>query len=253
MYGKVFTAMFDGTLATKGPWQALVTFQQMIALADREGIVDMTPEAISRRTTIPLDIIAAGIEALEAPDPDSRSPDYDGRRIIRLADNRTWGWRLVNYGHYRGIRSLDERREYMRKYQRDRRAAEKKAPPVNPDVNTGKLGNLSSKQEVVKDKGMGGPPPPSDVGTEAFREFWTAYPSHRRNETKKNAYAKWKAKGMEEIADEVLRSLRAFKKSEQWQTPALVPNLSTWLNQNRWTMAPDAKAPGMSSQFKDAI
>ena len=57
--------MYDGTLATKGPWQALVTFQQLIILADRNGEVDMTPEAISRRTTIPLEIIEHGIKALE--------------------------------------------------------------------------------------------------------------------------------------------------------------------------------------------
>jgi hypothetical protein len=51
MYGKLFSQMYDGTLATKGPWQALVTFQQLIILADKHGIVDMTPEAIGRRTT----------------------------------------------------------------------------------------------------------------------------------------------------------------------------------------------------------
>ena len=26
MYGKVFVQMYDGTLGTQGPWQALVTF-----------------------------------------------------------------------------------------------------------------------------------------------------------------------------------------------------------------------------------
>ena len=56
MYSKLFASMYDGTLATQGPWQAIVTFQQMLILADPTGIVDMTATAISRRTTIPLDI-----------------------------------------------------------------------------------------------------------------------------------------------------------------------------------------------------
>jgi len=124
MFGKVFTQMFDGTLATKGPWQAIVTFQQLICLADKDGSVDMTPEAISRRTTIPLDIIKVGITALEQPDPESRTPDEGGRRIVRLNEHRDWGWKLVNYEKYAGIRNNEGRREYMKQYQRARRSVD---------------------------------------------------------------------------------------------------------------------------------
>src|SRR5690349_9652458 len=108
--------MYDGTLATRGCWQALVTFQQLIILADRRGIVDMTPEAIARRTTIPFEVIRLGIAELEKPDPDSRTPDEEGRRIVRLNDDRAWGWRIVNHAHYRALRSEDERTEYHRRY-----------------------------------------------------------------------------------------------------------------------------------------
>ena len=116
MYGKLFTQMYDGTLGTEGPWEALVTFQQMIILADQDGVVDMTAEALSRRTTIPLDVIRKGIAALEKPDPHSRTPDEEGRRIVRLSETRDWGWRLVNHGKYRAIRSAEDRRQYHRDY-----------------------------------------------------------------------------------------------------------------------------------------
>jgi hypothetical protein len=118
--------MYDGTLATKGPWQAIVTFQQFIALCDAAGWVDMTPDAISRRTTIPLEIIQVGINALEQADPDSRSPAEEGRRIVRLSPDRAWGWRIVNHEHYKKLRAAEERREYFRDYQRERRST-----PVN--------------------------------------------------------------------------------------------------------------------------
>ena len=121
MYGKIFASMYDGTLATRGPWQALVTFQQMIVLAEADGTLDMTAEALSRRTTIPLDIITTGIAALERPDEQSRSDAEDGRRIVRLDPERPWGWRIVNHRHYRAIRTAEERREYMREYQRRKR------------------------------------------------------------------------------------------------------------------------------------
>ncbi|CAB4121294.1 hypothetical protein UFOVP8_65, partial [uncultured Caudovirales phage] len=61
----MYRQMYHGTLATAGPWQALVTFQQFIVLADKEGVVDMTPESIARETTIPIEIIRLGITALE--------------------------------------------------------------------------------------------------------------------------------------------------------------------------------------------
>lgn len=126
MYAKVFNSIYDGSLATVGPWQALVCFQQLLVLADRHGIVDKTPEAISRQTTIPLDIITTGLAALEAPDPDSRRPDHEGRRIIRLDPSRSWGWQIVNHAHYAQIRSGEERAAYQRQYMRDWRAGKRR-------------------------------------------------------------------------------------------------------------------------------
>lgn len=156
MYGKLFAQMYDGTLGTKGPWQALVTFQQLIILADASGCVDMTPEALSRRTTIPLDIIQTGIAELELPDPASRTPDEDGRRIVRLSDDRDWGWKIVNYEKYRKIRSEEERREYHRQYARRRRAKAKESPEVNTSTlrQQSQPIAVSSKQEAESNKQM---------------------------------------------------------------------------------------------------
>lgn len=117
--------MYDGTLGTKGPWEALVTFQQMLVLCDRHGVLDMTPEVLSRRTLIPLEIITKGIAELEKPDEHSRRADFDGRRIVRLDEDRNWGWQIVNHAHYRAIRSSEERRDYQRTLMRERRAADK--------------------------------------------------------------------------------------------------------------------------------
>lgn len=122
MYAKIFTQMYDGTLCTQGPWQALVTFQQLLVLADPDGNVDMTPEAISRRTTIPLDIIQAGLGRLIEPDLGSRTPTEEGRRIVLLSEHRTWGWRIVNYKHYRDMKREEDRRAYHREYWHKRKA-----------------------------------------------------------------------------------------------------------------------------------
>lgn len=127
MYAKVFTQIYDGTLCTKGPWQALVTFQQLLVLADRDGNVDMTAAAIARRTTIPLEIIELGIAELLKPDPESRTPTEEGRRIVPLADGRSWGWRIVNYTHYRELKREEDRRQYHRDYWHKRKLKDEAA------------------------------------------------------------------------------------------------------------------------------
>jgi hypothetical protein len=149
MYGKIFRQMFKGTLAKTGPWQAVVTFQQFIVLADREGVVDMTADSIARETTIPLEIIEIGIAALEQPDPDSRSPDEEGRRIIRLSETRKWGWKVVNYEHYRRLKSEEDRTEYHRQYWREKRSPKAKASTDSTATQQPQLNSnhaVSSKQ-----------------------------------------------------------------------------------------------------------
>ena len=125
MYGKIFESMYDGTLAAD--WKAMVTFQQLIVLADYNGIVEYTPAALSRRTGIPLDIIEHGIKKLEEPDEWSKSPDEEGRRICRMAEHRPWGWYIVNYDEYKAIASRAEEREKARLRKQKQREKERQA------------------------------------------------------------------------------------------------------------------------------
>jgi hypothetical protein len=108
MYGKLFEQMYDGTLRSN--WQALVTFQQFVVLCNEDGVVDITPDAISARTGIPLEIITAGIAALETPDPLSRTPNREGRRIDRIDSHRSWGWTIVNHAKYRAMQRRDDKK-----------------------------------------------------------------------------------------------------------------------------------------------
>lgn len=124
MYGKVFRQMYKGSMSMAG-WEAVVTLQQLIVLADRHGVIDMTPQAIAGETTIPLDIIQKGLEVLSRPDPESRTPDEDGRRIVPLSPTRSWGWQLVNYDKYRAMRDEEDRREYQRQYWHKRKDSTK--------------------------------------------------------------------------------------------------------------------------------
>ncbi len=135
MYGKVFRQMYKGSMFRTG-WEAIVTMQQFIVLADRNGVVDMTLEAIAAETTIPFEVLQKGVSVLMAPDRGSRTPDEDGRRIALLDDRRDWGWRLVNYDKYRKLQSEEDRREYQRQYWHKRPDEQKKKKTQQASTNS---------------------------------------------------------------------------------------------------------------------
>ena len=166
MYGKIFDSMYEGTLY--GHWQAIVTFQQMIVLADADGVVDMTPQAIAARTSIPLEIIQAGIKVLEAPDQYSRTPDEDGKRIELLDEHRPWGWHIVNHEKYKNLRDADEIRAQNRERQQRFRDKKKTVTQRNAPSRSVTGGNGESRYTDTDTDTRKQAQPPNGGST----EFW---------------------------------------------------------------------------------
>ena len=104
--------MYQGTL--RGRPDEILVFTNLLAHADSTGLVDKHWRAISEEIGISRERVEAAILILESPDPESRSPEQDGRRIVRIDDHRAWGWQIVNHGKYRAIKNEDDRREQNR-------------------------------------------------------------------------------------------------------------------------------------------
>jgi hypothetical protein len=149
VYGKIFSSMYDGSLY--GNWKAIVTFQQMIVLCNEDGVVDMTPQALAARTSIPLDIIREGLELLEAPDQYSRTRDHGGRRIERIDAERPWGWRIVNYRKYRTLMTAEQKREADRVRLAVKRAA-MKSTTVDADRQVATKSDTARHDATQSDK-----------------------------------------------------------------------------------------------------
>lgn len=49
MYGKIFTSIFDSTLAAEGGWLSTYVFMGMISLADKDGYVEMPSRALDSK------------------------------------------------------------------------------------------------------------------------------------------------------------------------------------------------------------
>ena len=128
MFAKVFGQIFDSSIAEN--YNCRRMFMDLLILADSDGDVDMTVEAIARRTNVPISEVTRYIAELQEPDPTSRSKVSDGRRLVPLDSARDWGWRIVNYGHYRRIKDEEARRSYFRDAQRRYRARQKAVKDV---------------------------------------------------------------------------------------------------------------------------
>lgn len=182
MFAKVFAQILDSSLAEN--YQTRLVFEDLLKLADKDGVVDMTRESIARRTNVPLDIVKAGIDALEQPDPTSRTPDMNGKRIFRLDEHRDWGWRIVNFIKYRESAT----KEMLRMAEKERKAewrrrkgfplaspsqvqstdkeAEAERSQVRPNVSGTKSGQL------VKI--------PTILNIDSFKNVWVEWIQYRR-------------------------------------------------------------------------
>jgi len=141
MFAKVFEQIFDSSIAED--YNCRRMFMDLLVLADSTGAVDMTVEAISRRTNVPVDEVVKYVKELCQPDTKSRSKLEEGKRLVPLDSNRDWGWKIVNYVHYRKIRDEAARREYFRDKQREHRKK------VKRDVKDTVLTELNEHRQML--------------------------------------------------------------------------------------------------------
>ncbi len=176
MFAKVFGQIFDSSVAED--YLVRLVFEDFLVLADKLGVVDMTPQAVSRRTNVPLEIVQRGILVLSSPDPESRSQGEEGRRLIPIDSHRSWGWQIVNYEHYRNLRDEEARRAYFRDAKREYRS--KKYADCPPASNVVKDSPTNSTQ--------------AEADTEAEQKHSRAKAARgKKTEAAKSRHAEFKA------------------------------------------------------------
>lgn len=123
MYVKLFRDMLDSTLWMQ-PDHVVRVWLTLLLLADREGFVEVPVPALASRARVSLEHAIESIEVLEAPDEFSRTDEEEGRRILRITEEKTL-WKIVNYEFYRKMRTADQKRQYQKMYMRDWRKRRK--------------------------------------------------------------------------------------------------------------------------------
>lgn len=222
MYVKLFSSIYQGTL--RGRPHCLLVFTNLLAHADSHGIVDMHPNAIADEVGLDVSEVRKTLLILEEPDSESRSPEAEGRRIVRLDEHRAWGWQIVNYVKYRSIKNEDDRREQNRAAQERWRNKNKQQSAdvsrVSPDKPMQK-----QKQKQIQETSTASPG--------GFAEFWSAYPKKVGKPAAIRAFRSAKINGH---MPQVLADIQTKAGTEAWTKAGgqFVPNPATYLNQRRW-------------------
>lgn len=106
LYGSILgSSVWSESLPTRIVW---IT---MLALADERGKVEASVSGLARIANVTRAQCENALERLTAPDPDSKSPEFEGRRIEKVSG----GWMILNYLAYRDLRSPRQVAEAERK------------------------------------------------------------------------------------------------------------------------------------------
>ncbi len=116
MYGKFFASAFSGSMLGAGP-DVFAVWGYVIAHTVK-GTLELNPKLLAVVIGMPEERVDVAIKVLCAPDPNSRSQEESGRRLVH---EDAFQYRVVNHGKYRGIRNEDDRREYNKLAKRRQR------------------------------------------------------------------------------------------------------------------------------------
>ena len=97
-YTPLFQSITTGTLC--GKWPDIGLWPIVLSLSDQHGIVDVTHQYLSTITGLPLQEVTDCMTRFCEPDPQSRTRDSDGRRLMLVDPERCWGWKIVNHRKY---------------------------------------------------------------------------------------------------------------------------------------------------------
>lgn len=120
-YCKLFSDIVESSIWEDTP-ETKVVWITMLALADRDGYIRGSPGWLAAKSRVTKEQCLIALAEFQSPDPRSRTPDNEGRRIEELED----GWLVLNYISFRERLSPDVKalatRERVRKHREKQKA-----------------------------------------------------------------------------------------------------------------------------------
>ena len=160
-YTKLFGSIVASTIWREDD-KTRIVWITMLAIANKHGEVEASVPGLADLARVSVSECRAALEKLSAPDPDSRSMEYEGRRIEKVEG----GWRLINHAKYREKLSTDERREYLAQKQREHRARQQMSTSVKPPKQESTPSTHTEAEAETKEEAETNPLPTASAGAE---------------------------------------------------------------------------------------
>lgn len=121
----------------------------MLATKDENGYVRGNVASLARISNVSVEAAKSAIDRFQSPDPDSNTPDHEGRRIQAVPG----GWFVLNHALYRGKDFREHEAERKRKY-REKHQMSGTCPGQVPDASASASASVSaSDRDGVQGKG----------------------------------------------------------------------------------------------------
>jgi len=106
MFTKIFGSILNSSIwldedGHHRPMDVKLVWLTMLIMANEFGIVEATAAGIAKESGVLAKRVREIIDLLINPDPESRTPDNQGRRIEKVEG----GWLVLNHEKYRSIRN----------------------------------------------------------------------------------------------------------------------------------------------------
>jgi hypothetical protein len=147
----------SASILTSSIWDASdsvrIIWITMLAMADQDGIVPASVGGIAHQARKTREETEAALAAFLSPDPDSKNPDNDGRRIERV----TQGYKILNHHVYRELGMSESTKEYWRKKQQEHRSqrrvndSQRHVCSMGMDTGSDKEGMQGEKKQTPDD------------------------------------------------------------------------------------------------------
>lgn len=127
-YTKLFSSITESTIWCENS-DTRVVWVTMLAMSDKRGRVWASVPGLANRARVSVSKTRYALDKFMSTDKDSRTPDYDGRRIMPIDG----GWQLLNHKKYRDLRDEEERKAYKADWIRQKREEERQSVDQSVD------------------------------------------------------------------------------------------------------------------------
>ena len=269
-YTKLFKSILASSIWSEDD-QTRIVWITLLAMADKHGEVHASVPGLARLAGVPIAATETALQRFLSPDPYSRTPDNEGRRLLPMEG----GWRIANHAKYRLMASREDEKAKTAARVAAHRA--KRAEPVGIGGDAVKTGDTVTDRykalQGVTDplqQGVGNgavtqtmhiaeadtdtdippypqggieqtlkleaePAPKPRDPMEGFQLFWQAYPKKQGRTPAEKAWRKLQPDS--DTVRRIVEHVQARRTSEDWTKDLgqFIPLPSTFLNQKRWT------------------